>query len=65
MLTPRQQEIARYVARGYTNKRIAGLTHISVKTVNKHIEDAARRLPGVERARHKLTVYALDMDRAA
>ena len=35
-LTPREQEILKLVAEGYTNKEIASLIHRSIKTVQAH-----------------------------
>jgi DNA-binding NarL/FixJ family response regulator len=36
LLTPRQREILQLIARGKTTKEIAGLLHLSVKTVETH-----------------------------
>jgi DNA-binding NarL/FixJ family response regulator len=36
MLTPRELEVLRYIARGMTKKEIASTMHISVKTVENH-----------------------------
>ncbi len=38
-LTPRQLAVAEQVARGLENRQIAGLLHISPKTVGKHLEN--------------------------
>jgi DNA-binding CsgD family transcriptional regulator len=61
MLTPRQAEIGRLVARGMSSKRIARETGLSVQTVNDHIMDAANRLPGEGRARYKILVFFLSI----
>ncbi len=61
MLTPRQREVGRLVAEGLTSKQIARATGLSVRTVDDHITDAARRLPGHGRARHKVTVFFLSI----
>lgn len=36
LLTPREVEVVRYIARGLAKKEIASLMHVSVKTVDKH-----------------------------
>jgi len=36
MLTPREIEVLRYIAQGLSKKQIAGMMHISVKTVDRH-----------------------------
>ena len=36
-LTPRQQEVAALICRGYTNREIARQLHISISTVKTHI----------------------------
>lgn len=36
MLSPREMEVLRYIARGMSKKEIAGAMHISVKTVDNH-----------------------------
>ncbi len=35
-LTPREREVLRYVAQGYTNREMAEMMHLSVRTVEKH-----------------------------
>lgn len=60
-LTPRQTEIAGLVARGMSNKVIAAKTDLAVETVKVHIKMAAARLPGHESARHKLTIWFLNI----
>lgn len=64
-LSPRQKQVAAYVARGYTDRAIARAIGISIKTVQMHVQEAADRLPGGSRRRHKLTVWWLGQDRAA
>jgi DNA-binding NarL/FixJ family response regulator len=44
LLTARQQEVAELVTRGYTNEGIGRELGLSVKTVEKHLGDAFRRL---------------------
>ncbi|RMF78592.1 MAG: LuxR family transcriptional regulator [Planctomycetota bacterium] len=46
-LTPRQAEIARWVAAGKTNREIAVVLQISSQTVKKHVENILGRI-GVE-----------------
>lgn len=43
-LTPRQREILKLVAQGYTNRDIAGRLAISVRTVEVHRFNLMRRL---------------------
>ncbi|MHC4342715.1 MAG: response regulator, partial [Planctomycetota bacterium] len=43
-LTPRELEVLRYVARGLSKKEIAGLLHVTVKTVEKHSDNLMRKL---------------------
>lgn len=47
-LTPREAEIAVLVVMGRPAKRIAALLSLSVHTVEKHIENAAAKLPNPE-----------------
>lgn len=43
-LTPREGEIARLVAEGNSNRQIAGLLHLSERTVEQHVSSALRKL---------------------
>ena len=43
-LTPRQREVLQLIAEGHTRRKIAGMLHISPKTVSRHREDLMRRL---------------------
>ena len=43
-LTERESEVLRYIALGYSNKEIAGLMEISVKTIEAHKANAMRKL---------------------
>jgi DNA-binding CsgD family transcriptional regulator len=45
VLTVRESEIATLVALGRPAKRIAAILNLSVHTVEKHIENAAAKLP--------------------
>jgi DNA-binding NarL/FixJ family response regulator len=58
-LTPRELEVVRLVAEGETNKRIAALLNISIKTVDTHRTAAMRKL-GVHTA-VELARYAVRM----
>lgn len=61
-LTPRQQEIAALVAKGYSDKRIARETGLSVETVAFHVRGAAARIPGPWPPRQKLLIFVLVPD---
>lgn len=43
-LTPRQMEIARLLARELSYKAVAATLDISIRTVHKHVYDAARQI---------------------
>ncbi len=43
-LTPREIEVLRYIAGGLAKKEIAGIMHVSIKTVEKHTEHLMRKL---------------------
>ena len=58
-LTKRQQQIAGFVAKGYTGKQIAETTGLSVRTVEGYVARAADRIPGERSPRHKLTLWFL------
>lgn len=59
--TPRQAQIAACVAHGMSDKAIAKQLHISVKTVQAHVYEIAKRMPGEGKPRHRLTVWFLSM----
>lgn len=63
-LTPRQREVCELAAKGLTNKAIARTLGLSPLTVRDHISEAARRIPGNERARYKLILFILAKDAA-
>jgi DNA-binding NarL/FixJ family response regulator len=44
LLTARERETLRYIARGYTYKKVAAELHISVKTVETHVSAVLRKL---------------------
>ena len=56
-LTPREQEVVKLVAEAHTTEEIAGLLHISRRTVDRHRENILAKL-GM-RDRVELTRYAI------
>ncbi len=57
-LTPREREVLRLIARGYTYKEIARDLTISVKTVESHVSAVLRKLQ--LSSRHQLTQWATE-----
>jgi DNA-binding NarL/FixJ family response regulator len=55
-LTPREREVLRLIARGYTYREIAKELFISVKTVESHVSSVLRKLQ--LSTRHQLTRWA-------
>jgi len=55
-LTPREKEVLRHIARGYTYKEVAARLHLSVKTVETHVSAVLRKLQLSNR--HELTAWA-------
>jgi DNA-binding NarL/FixJ family response regulator len=55
-LTPREQEVLRLLARGYTYKELARRLEISVKTVETHVSSVLRKLQ--LSSRHELSRWA-------
>jgi DNA-binding NarL/FixJ family response regulator len=55
-LTPREREVLRLIARGYTYKEIARELYISIKTVESHVSSVLRKLQ--LSTRHQLTRWA-------
>jgi DNA-binding NarL/FixJ family response regulator len=56
LLTIREREVLRHIARGYTYKETATRLHIAVKTVETHVSAVLRKLQ--LSSRHELTVWA-------
>lgn len=56
LLTDREQEVMRLIARGYTYKEVAGRLHLSVKTIETHVSAVLRKLQLSNR--HQLTAWA-------
>lgn len=61
-LTTRQAQVAERVARGLPDKRIAAELQISVRTVHRHVQDAAAQLPGETSPRHRLTLFFFNVE---
>jgi DNA-binding NarL/FixJ family response regulator len=57
-LTPREREVLRLIARGYTYKEIARRLTLSIKTVETHVSAVLRKLQLSNR--HELTRWATD-----
>jgi DNA-binding NarL/FixJ family response regulator len=57
-LTPREREVLRLIARGYTYKELARRLSLSVKTVETHVSAVLRKLQ--LSSRHELTRWATD-----
>jgi DNA-binding NarL/FixJ family response regulator len=55
-LTPREREVLRLIARGYSYKEVAGRLSLSVKTVETHVSSVLRKLQ--LSSRHELTTWA-------
>jgi DNA-binding NarL/FixJ family response regulator len=58
LLTTREREVLRYIARGYTYKEVAHQLHIAVKTVETHVSAVLRKLQLSNR--YELTRWATD-----
>jgi DNA-binding NarL/FixJ family response regulator len=56
-LTPREEEVVKLIAEAYTNQQIAGILHLSEKTVESHRANVLRKL-GM-RDRVQLVRYAI------
>jgi DNA-binding NarL/FixJ family response regulator len=57
-LTPREREVLRQIARGYTYKQVARRLSISIKTVETHVSAVLRKLQ--LSSRHELARWASD-----
>ena len=57
LLTPRELEVLRYIARGLPKKEIARTMEVSVKTVSRHTENLMQKLGIHDRV--ELTRYAI------
>jgi len=56
LLTAREQEVLRLIARGYAYKEVASRLHLSVKTIETHVSAVLRKLQLSNR--HQLTAWA-------
>ena len=57
-LTPRQREVLRFIAKGYTYKETADALGLSPRTVETHVSDVLRKLQLTNRS--ELTRWAMD-----
>jgi DNA-binding NarL/FixJ family response regulator len=57
-ITPREREVLRLLARGYTYKEIARRLEVSIKTVETHVSSVLRKLQ--LSSRYELTRWATD-----
>jgi DNA-binding NarL/FixJ family response regulator len=57
-LTPRERDVLRLIARGFTYKEVGQDLHLSVKTVETHVSSVPRKLQLSNR--HELTRWATD-----
>jgi DNA-binding NarL/FixJ family response regulator len=57
-LTPRQREVLRYIAKGYTYRETAAVLGVAVKTIETHVSEVLRKLQLSNR--HELTRWAVD-----
>ena len=58
LITPREREVLRLLARGYTYKEIARRLQVSIKTIETHVSSVLRKLQ--LSSRHELTRWATD-----
>jgi DNA-binding NarL/FixJ family response regulator len=58
LLSPREREVLRYIARGYAYKEVAHELTISIKTVESHVSAVLRKLQ--LSSRYELTRWAAD-----
>ncbi len=56
LLTPREQDVMRLIARGYTYREAAASLHLSVKTIETHVSAVLRKLQLSNR--RELTTWA-------
>ena len=56
LLTAREHEVLRLIARGYAYKEVASRLHLSVKTIETHVSAVLRKLQLSNR--HQLTAWA-------
>ncbi|HLR75943.1 MAG TPA: response regulator transcription factor [Virgibacillus sp.] len=56
-LTGREQEVLSYLAKGYTNREVAELLYVSIKTIESHRSKIMEKLN--IKTRHELVKYAI------
>lgn len=56
LLSPREKEVMRHIARGFTYRETGERLHISIKTVESHVSAVLRKLQ--LSSRHELTAWA-------
>lgn len=61
-LSPREMEVAFYVFHGYSNRQIAALLSLNIKTIEKHRANVMRKL-GVESFALLMRVLCREEDR--
>lgn len=61
MLTKREQEVLREIAKGRSNKEIAAELHITEQTVKTHVSNVLAKLEVDDRTQAAL--YAVNMER--
>jgi DNA-binding NarL/FixJ family response regulator len=60
ILTPREREVSALIARGFTNRQIAEQLVLSVRTVERHIENIYEKIGAHGKAgRAAVTVFAI------
>lgn len=65
VLTPRQTEVAKHLARGQSAKRVALELGVTADTIRAHIRCGAARLDGPGRPLHKMRLAGLTLERNA
>ena len=60
-LSRRQAQVVECVARGMPDKRIAAKLQISIRTVQRHIREAAEHIPGDTPPRHRFILFFLNL----
>lgn len=60
-LTPRQLEVLRYIAAGYTTEHVATTLGISVETVRNHVRAVMGRLDAHTRLEAVIRAHGLDL----
>jgi DNA-binding NarL/FixJ family response regulator len=61
-VTQREAEVLELLARGLSNRDLAARLYLSPRTVEKHVENLARKIGA--RSRYELVAYAAARDRS-